>query len=80
MTEPKSAANVYNKETCGVFSDGKCIMAAGIVGYDNGRFEVMQNGFSIYKGRNKARAFTVYNSLNLSLQQMAKNSGMMFHE
>lgn len=69
-----------NRIMCGAFQNGVCVLAAGLVEYDNGRFEVMENGFSVYKGRNQRRAFDVYNNLCFAIQKTANNAGMIYHE
>ena len=65
---------------CEAFQDNKCILAAGLTEYDDGKFEVKQNGSSIYKGRNRKRAFNVYDNLCFSIQNAANKAGMVFKE
>lgn len=69
-----------NRIYCGAFQNNKCILAAGMIEYDDGKFEVKQNGFSIYKGRNRKRAFNVYDNLCFSIQNAANKAGMAFKE
>lgn len=69
-----------NRISCGAFQNKKCILAAGLTEYDNGEFQVRQNGFPVYKGKSKRKAFSVYSSLNLSILDMANNNGMRFQE
>lgn len=69
-----------NRISCGAFQNGKCILAAGLTEYDNGEFQVRQNGFPIYKGKSKRKAFSVYSGINLSILGMANDNGMKFQE
>lgn len=76
---------------CGVFQNEKCLIAAKITIYEKlfylfGKceaekyFEVKQNGFFIYKGSDKRKAFNLFNNISLSLQKMARNAEMNFKE